>query len=275
MPWVPELFSAPVLERFKEEQRGRPLVVPYFEGLLEGEMGPLVESFAGEPQIHHPINGRIRGAQAFEAFVTATGEWLRARDAEIEDVSRVVTEERGFEEVILRLDGGVTLPHSMVADHAGDGRLEEIRLYYSARPLTGRHEDRPPLLQRDPELRQPQAVAELLRALAAGDAGAAATAFEADGYLRGPVAEIPAQSGHEDLRAHFERLFSGGGGIELEPCSLTERDRHCALEYNVRAWGGEELPPQAGLAVFERGAGGGIAAARFYDDVGPPRLSQP
>jgi hypothetical protein len=30
------------------------------------------------------------------------------------------------------------------------------------------------------------------------------------------------------------------------------------------------MPPQAGIAVYERGPGGGLAAARIYDDVDPP-----
>jgi hypothetical protein len=32
----------------------------------------------------------------------------------------------------------------------------------------------------------------------------------------------------------------------------------------------DELPPQAGIAVYVRGAGGKLAAARIYDDVDPP-----
>jgi hypothetical protein len=35
-------------------------------------------------------------------------------------------------------------------------------------------------------------------------------------------------------------------------------------------WGGHELPPQAGFAVYERGTGGLLAAARVYDDVDAP-----
>lgn len=278
MPWVPELFSAPVLERFEEEQRRRPLVVPYFEGMLEGEMEPLVASFAGEPQLHHPVYGRVKGVAAFERFVATTSGWLAARGVAIEDVSRVVTARRGFEEVVLRFegdDGPLEIPHAMVADHADDGRLEEIRVYFSPRPVSGHHHGRPPLLQQDPALAEPDAVAGLRRALAAGDAEAAVAAFEADGYLREPVASRPRRSGHDGLRAYYERLFSAGGGVELESCALLDEDRFCAFEYNLVGWGGEERWPQAGLAVCERGPGGRLAAVRIYDDAGPPRLSQP
>jgi hypothetical protein len=42
------------------------------------------------------------------------------------------------------------------------------------------------------------------------------------------------------------------------------------LEYNVVAWGGAELPPEAGLAFYVRGDSGKLAAARVYDDADPP-----
>ena len=80
MPWIPELFSAPVLEQFEEKQQQEVVNVPYFDGLMAGELGALVDSFAGEPQLQHPVRGRIRGARAFEAFVADTNEWLARRN---------------------------------------------------------------------------------------------------------------------------------------------------------------------------------------------------
>jgi hypothetical protein len=51
----------------------------------------------------------------------------------------------------------------------------------------------------------------------------------------------------------------------------------CALEYNCVRWGSHDLPPQAGIGVYERGPDGRLAAARVYDDIEPPvaGLSQP
>jgi hypothetical protein len=43
--------------------------------------------------------------------------------------------------------------------------------------------------------------------------------------------------------------------------------RRCA---DCVRWGGEDLPPQAGIAVYERGTDGLLAAARVYDDVEAP-----
>jgi hypothetical protein len=33
------------------------------------------------------------------------------------------------------------------------------------------------------------------------------------------------------------------------------------------------VPPQAGVAVYERGSSGFLAAARIYDDVAPPAVA--
>ncbi|HEX3233047.1 MAG TPA: hypothetical protein VHR41_02540, partial [Gemmatimonadales bacterium] len=73
MPWIPELFTAPALERVLEHQRREGLAtVPYFDGLLAGVPEPLLESFAGEPRLYDPVRGRIEGARAFTAYVERT-----------------------------------------------------------------------------------------------------------------------------------------------------------------------------------------------------------
>ncbi|HEY6782706.1 MAG TPA: nuclear transport factor 2 family protein [Candidatus Dormibacteraeota bacterium] len=273
MPWVPELFSAPALQRVEEKRRHKLVTVPYFDGLMAGEFAALVDSFAGEPELHHPVRGRIRGARAFEAFIIETNAWLRQRNVSVEDVDRVVGEQDGFEEVVLHLDGEigrVDLPVAVVADRQSDGRINELRMYFSGWALTGRHANRPPLLQPDPELRESDVVAEYQRALSAGDVDVVVAAFEPDGYAREPAGGQYIHRGHDGLRAFYERLFSNDGGIPLEPCALIDDKRACALEYNVVRWGKTELPPEAGVAVYVRGHSGKLAAARIYDDVNPP-----
>ena len=273
MPWLPELFSAPALEQLQQKQRHEVVIVPYFDGLLSGDLDALIESFAGEPQLHHPVRGRVKGVRAFRTFVAETNHWLAQRNATVDDVERVVMKRRGFEEVILHIDGEtgrLDLPHALVAEHDPEGRLEELRIYFSTWQLAGHHMNRPPMLQRDPELRESDVVGEYHRALAAGDADAIVAAFGADGYAREPAGGEYVHRGRDGLRAFYERLFSNGGGIALEHCAAIDDGRACALEYNVVRWGGTELAPQAGVAVYERGAGGRLAAARIYDDVDPP-----
>ena len=272
MPWAPELFTAPALARVPEQRRR--ISVPFFDGLiLAGEVDALVESFTGEPELHHPVRGRIKGTREFESFVADMDAWLSERNASVEDVERVVLERQGFEEVVLHLDheaGRVGLPVAIVADKRSDGRLHELRMYFSGWLLAGRHANRPPLLQRDPELRGSDVVAEYQGALSAGDVDAIVAAFEPDGYAREPAGGRHIHRGADALRAFYEQLFSNEGGIPLEHCAVIDDNRACALEYNVVQWGKTELPPQAGVAVYVRGQSGKLAAARIYDDVNPP-----
>jgi hypothetical protein len=105
VPWLPELFSAPVLERVLEERRREKLVaVPYFAGLLSGENTALIGSFAGEPELHHPDFGRVKGVAAFERFVDRATAWVKERNITVENVGLVVTPLRSVEEVVLHVD---------------------------------------------------------------------------------------------------------------------------------------------------------------------------
>jgi hypothetical protein len=277
MPWSPELFSAPVLERLEHKRRHDVVAIPYFDGLMAGEPDALVKSFAAVPEVYVPVRGRIKGTRAFEAFVSETSSWLRRHNVSVEDVEHVITERRGFEEVVLHLDGHsgrIDLPVAIVADRRSDGRIDELLIYFSSWPLAGHHANRPPLLQPDPELRESDVVNDYQRALAAGDVDAIVAAFEPDGYAREPAGGRHVHSGRDGLRSFYELLFSNGGGIPLEHCAAIDDGRACALEYNLVRWGKTDLSPEAGVAVHVRGAGGGLAAARIYDDADPP-LGQP
>ena len=175
MPWLPELFTAPALQHILDDRRRDELLaVPYFDGLLVGDPDPLVESFVGEPEIYDPVRGRVKGEAAFRAFVAETSGWLRQHHASVDDVEHVILERRGFEEVVLHLDtdrGSIDLPIAIVAERRTDGRIEELRLYFSGRPVTGRPMTRPPVLQADPGLTLPTPVATYLGPLAAGADG--------------------------------------------------------------------------------------------------------
>lgn len=274
MPWLPELFSAPALAqveaRLRREERE---TVPYFAGFLTGETDALIESFAGEPEVHYPVRGRVKGERAFAAYAAATKEWLEERQASIEDIGLLRTERRSVGEAVLHLggaDGRVDLPVAIVAEQRSDGWIEEVRIYYSSWALTGRHANRPPVLQPDPELREPDVIGEYQRALAAADLGATLASFEPGGYAREPAGADYVHQGPEGLRDFYEWLFSNDGGIPLEHCSVTDDGRTCALEYNVVRWGRTELPPEAGVAVYVRGESGKLTAARIYDDTDPP-----
>jgi hypothetical protein len=274
MPWQPELFSGPALARIFDRAAADARAaapVPYFAGVQSGETEALVGSFAGEPELHHPVRGRVKGRRAFERFVRDTNAWLREHNAVSGRVERIITPRRGIEETVMALDGHdgrVDLLIGIVADRDADARIVELRLYYSTWPLTGRHANRPPVLQPDPDLQPPDVVGDYQRALAAGDVEAVVAAFEPDAYVREPAGEPYVHRGRDALVALYQRFFSNGG-IPIEHCTITDDGRSCVLEYNVVRRGWNEVLPAAGLAVYVRGSSGKLAGARFYDDADP------
>jgi SnoaL-like domain len=144
-----------------------------------------------------------------------------------------------------------------------------IRVYHSTWLLTGGHELRPPLLAGE-HIDIPDAVGRYQDVLARGELDAIVACFEEDGYFREPSGGDFVYRGKDALREAYAFLFSNGGGIPLEHWTLTDDGTHCAIEYNVVRWGNTELPPQSGVAVYERGRSGLLAAARVYDDVDAP-----
>jgi hypothetical protein len=303
MPWMPENFSSPIAEaRSHRESESANDAIPYYEGIMANQPEALVRSFAGEPVLDDPRVGYVEGARRLRAFVNGTAEWLGERDAVVENVALTPTPTRTVEEVVLHLlseEGGerVELPVAIVSDRNPDRTLKAIRVYHSMWPLTGEHAVRPPLLPADPALQLPGGVvSDYQRALAEGDLAGIVATFEPDGYAREPSGsrylhrgpdEVRTfyaalfgrgsgilQRGPEPLRSLYETLFSdGGGGIPLEHCTLTDDGVRCAIEYNCVRWGEDEVPPQAGVAVYERGSSGFLAAARIYDDVAPPAVA--
>jgi SnoaL-like domain len=278
MPWMPEVFTAPLAEARRAEEAARTNdAVAYYEGILAEEPEALIRSFAGEPRVNDPRVGHVEGARRLRAFVSGTADWLRERDAVVENVALTRTQTRTVEEVVLHLlgdDGGrVELPVAIVADRNPDRTLKTIRVYHSMWPLTGEHAVRPPLLPADPEFHAEGIVGDYQRALAEGDLQGIVSSFDPDGYAREPSGGAYLHRGVEGLRTLYEHMFANGGGIPLEHCTVTDDGVRCAVEYNCVRWGVTDIPPQAGVAVYERGTSGLLSAARIYDDVEPPAVS--
>jgi len=276
---MPEFFSAPIAEaRRAAETAHTNDAVPFYEGIMAEESDALVRSFAGQPLVHDPRVGHVEGARGLRAFVSGTAGWLRERDAVVENVALTLTRSRTVEEVVLYLivDGGrrVELPVAVVTDRNPDRTIKTIRVYHSMWPLTGDHRVREPLLPPDPNIVVPDVVGQYQRALAAGDLEAVLAAYEDDAYVREPSGGEYIYRGKERLREVYSYMFANGGGIPLEHCTVNDDGVRCAVEYNCARWGVTEIPPQSGVAVYERGSSGRLlAAARIYDDVEPPAVS--
>jgi hypothetical protein len=279
MPWMPEVFTAPIAEaRGAQDIETANDALPYYEGIMAGEPDALVRSFAAQqPVLDDPRVGYVEGARGLRAFVNGTAEWLREHDAVVENVALTLTPTRTVEEVVLHLQEDdskrVQLPVAVVSDRNPDRTLKVIRVYHSMWPLTGEHRVRSPLLPKDPNLHAEGTPGDYQRMLAEGDLAGIVATFEPDGYAREPSGGAYLHLGAEGLRELYAHLFANGGGIPLEHCTLTDDGVRCAIEYNCVRWGLTGIPPQAGVAVYERGSSGLLAAARIYDDVEPPAVS--
>ena len=155
----------------------------------------------------------------------------------------------------------------MVADSADDHSVI-FRTYCSTLPFDGQRHLRSPILE--PGGQYPgDVIGRYWAALQVGSADQIAETFLPDGYFRGPIGPDALHRGTDELRTFYLDCFSTGG-ITLELCALTDDGQQCAVEYNCLRWGEADLPPQAGLAVFERGTDELLAAVRVYDDVVRP-----
>jgi ketosteroid isomerase-like protein len=272
MPWFPEFASAAQLAREQEREAGlADPVGEYLAALRAGDTRILETVWPGDVEIDDPRGGQIRGHRKVRQFISSNVSWLSDRRARAETVAVTRSAGRAVVELMTRLDHNgreLSWPVAVVAE-SPDDRSVVFRTYCSQWPRDERRHVRPPVLRPDAPVQPGDVVGRYLAALAAGDADAVARAFAADGYFRSPSGRQYGREGGDELRKFFARCFAAGGGIELQPCAVTDDGVRCAVEYNCLRWGIHDLPPQAGLGVYERGPDGLIIAARAYDDVHP------
>ena len=272
MPWFPDFISAMELARMQHRAAGRTdPVAQYISALNDGTSHPLEAAWPGQVVFYDPRAGEVRGHRQLRRFVNQNRSWLAERHARIETVSSTCADGRAVVELLAHLtDDGRQLawPVAVVAESSDDLSIE-FRTYCSQWPVDGRRHLRPPVLP--PGQDHPgDVVGRYHTALDAGDTDEIVSTFAPDGYFREPVGSPNVYRGASELRAFFTRCFSAGGGIGLQQCVVTDDDVRCAVEYNCVRWGSHDLPPQAGIAIYERGPDGLLAAARVYDDVEAP-----
>lgn len=268
MPWFPEFASAVELVRRQTRTAGQADPVgQYFAALDNADAHTLEDAWPGGVVIHDPRAGEIRGHRHLRQFVKRSRSLLAERHARVETVASTVAGDRAVVELLAHLTWGgreLAWPVAVVAEIPDDLSVV-FRSYFSRRSIDGQPHLRPPILKAG-RIHPGDVVGRYLAALAAGDVDAAVGTFAPDGYLREPIGPQCTHRGPTELRSLFRRSFSGGG-IGLEHCAVTDDSVRCVLEYNCVRWGDHDLPPQAGVAVYERGTDGLLAAARVYDDV--------
>jgi SnoaL-like domain len=272
MPWFPEFASAAELAREQTRAAGHADPVrQYLAALNDGRARDLETAWPGEIVIFDPHAGQVRGHRHVRQFITRNLSWLAGLHARTEVIASTVAAGRAVVELLAQIDhNGQSLawPVAVVAESPG-AQSVVFRTYCSQWPLDEKRPVRPPVLAPG-QVSLPDVAGQYQAGLAAGDTEAVVRTFAPDGYFRGPFGPSHEHRGAAELRSFFTRCFSAGGGIGLERCAITDDGTRCALEYNCVRWGRSELPPQAGLGVYERGRDGLLAAVRVYDDVEAP-----
>ena len=272
MPWFPEFTNAVELARRQTRAAGQAdPVAQYLAALNKGDTHALETVWPGEVVIYDPKAGEIRGHRELRRFVSQNQTWLAGLRARIETVTSTCVSGRAVVELLAHLTHNgqeMAWPIAVVAE-SPDPRSVVFRTYCSQWPVDGRRHVRPPIL-RSGSARPGDIVGRYQAALEAGDAEAIVNTFAPDGYFREPIGPHYTHRGIPELRSFFTTCFSAGGGIGLQHCTVTDDGVRCALEYNCVRWGNHDLPPQAGIGVYERGPDGLLAAARVYDDIEAP-----
>jgi ketosteroid isomerase-like protein len=274
MPWFPDFAAAAESARRDTRVAGHAdPVAQYFTALNDGDTRALETVWPGEVVIHDPLAGEIRGHRQLRRFVHHNQTWLAEYRPRAETVASTVVASRAVVELLVHMsfDDGHELawPIAVVAESPDDQSVV-FRTYCRPWPLDGPRRVRPPIL--GPAIVDtPDVVGRYLTALDAGDVEAVVKTFAPDGYYREPIGTDTAHRGSTGLRSFFAERFSAGGGIGIERCAVTDDGVRCAVEYNCLRWGRHDLPPQAGIEVYERGADGLLVAVRVYNDIeGPP-----
>jgi hypothetical protein len=243
----------------------------YFPALLAGSVEALGRRLGGKATLDDPMFGRATTLSELEVELEKIGRWLGERSASYQRGEFTTGIERDVTEGSLSLtfdSKTVVLPVAVVAEKRRS-REVELRIYYCTQPIRGSFSPRRPMLEQGEEVPLPPIVIDHLAALAEGNVDGVLATFEAHGSVREARGIVRAKA-DATMREFYERLTAPGSaarGVELRRAGAADDGRTCALEYTLVRACGREVPPQAGLIVFERGESGLLRSVRMFDDI--------
>lgn len=243
------------------------------DAIASGDLAVAAGCLAADVVVDDPREGRVAGKAAAERWVAAEHAWLAGLSARAEAVRTTACGPQAAIEWLLHVSvngDARQLPFAVVAESDAADLLSQVRVYHSFWSIDEGHRPRGRVLPARSDLVLRPPVDAYHRALAAGDIEAVLACYEPDGTMREPAGEPWVHRGPRGLRRLYGALL-WDGGIPLEQGNVVDDGVACALEYTVVRWGRKDVPPQGGLAVYERGASGLIRSTRIYDDVDPPR----
>jgi limonene-1,2-epoxide hydrolase len=262
MPWLPDFLNAAELARRQTHAAGHADPVgQYIAALTGGDPHAIEDAWPERIVVFDPRAGEVRGHRELTEFVHRSQGLLADFHATVSPAFQTVVPGRAVVELLGRVSPDGTerpWPVAVVADSHDDSVV--FRSYFSRLPTEGRRFPRPAILPGAPA-RPGGVVGRHLDALSEGDTEAVLATLAPDAYVREPTGQ--AYRGETELRAYLKGVSS----VELQPCVVTDDGSVCVVEFTCVRLGGREISPQAGLAVYERGTDGRLAAVRLYDDL--------
>jgi hypothetical protein len=252
--------------------RGR-LSEVYWPALLSSEANSLALRLGERATLDEPMFGLASGTAVLARTLGEIAAWLKARDATFDNEGLIVGSDREVTEGLLSLsaDGRpVVLPVAVLAQKHRE-REVDLRVYYSTQAFGDAPPARTSALAHDQDMVVPPPVARHLDALARTDLAGVIASFERDATMRGPDGTSYGGPNPRTLRVYFEQLMGNRereGGTTFLKSARADDGTACAVELTVVRLRGREIPPQAALAVYERGDSGLLKAARLYGNIG-------
>ena len=220
--------------------------------------------------LYTPLDGLISGRDNITKYIIKQKEWLNVKNARVEIFNIIDIKNRIIMELNIFYERGETtieLPFIVVID-INKNVITDIRLYHSSLPTTGKHIVIKPILKPDNNLVEPDIITEYVRGIKKADKDLVLSLFEDDAYVQEPSGSKYKHQGIEALNEFYSFMLSKGG-VSINHCTATFDGKHFAVEYIIDEWGNKKFEPQAGIAVYEIGKTGKIAAVRIYDDASP------
>ena len=246
------------------------IVENYYAHVIAHRFDEVIEMFEGEPDIDTPLLGAVRGRTEFRQYLERERAWLLEQQPGARVLNVIESPERIVAEYVIdvqRGDSRIDLPVATVADRKGE-HVTAVRVYHTTSRIRGMHVMRDPLIPAR-EVDLPVQFVLYLQALEDADIDSVQKLFVPEGYIREPGGERFRHAGAAARKRYFEKALAGGG-MRLNRCTATFDQTRCALEYICDRWGGRELDPQPGLALYEFDPSGLLRAVRLYDDVKRP-----
>lgn len=243
----------------------------YFSILKEEDLDILISILKDESTISTPFEETLIGKDNIKNYIIRLKDWLKNKNANIEIFNSIDTDNRLIIEFVINLnidDKFVELPAVVVID-IEKNLVNNIRIYHSSWPLTGKHGIIKPVLKPVDNLDEPDIIIRYMQGIKNADIEMVLSLFEEDGYLQEPSGSKFRHKRKTGLREFYNYAFYKGG-VPLKHCTATFDERYFAVEYVFDQWGNVRFESQAGIAIYEIGKTGKIAAVRIYDDASPP-----